>query len=521
MKKITKIEPNINSPYQYKKLKVAAYCRVSKDSSEQLSSLESQKIHYEKYIKQNPDWEFVDIYYDEGISGTKKEKRTGLFKMLSDCESRKIDLIVTKSISRFSRNTTQCLEMVRKLMDLNIFIHFEKENINTQSMESELLLSILSGLAENESTSISENNNWSVQRRFRNGTFKISYPPFGYQMNNGHMIINPSESEIVKHIFSLALAGKSSVAISKELNKINIPSRKGKLWSSEAVRNILKNEKYTGNAIFQKTYTDSNYNRHKNLGEKDMYYVENHHELIIEQDVFDAVNLLITQKAKEKNVEKNSNKYLQRYSFSSKIICNECGSKFKRRVHTSNSNKYIAWCCNKHLKDTSECSMLFIKDIDIKSAFITMINKLIFGHKFILKPMIMELQNQNSSDLLTEIDAIEIKIKNNIEQIQVITALMSKKYLEPGMFNKEKNMLEAERIKLIAEKENIVNSAKSSISKIEEVKSLYNFISKSKMITAFEDEIFERYVDKIIVYSRKEIGFELKCGINLKERLVR
>lgn len=183
MKRITKIEENrlLNT----KKLRVAAYCRVSTASDEQLISLEAQKAHYENYIKSNEEWEFAGLYYDEGVSGTKKAKRSGLLSMMADCEKGKIDFIITKSISRFARNTMDCLEMVRKLLDLNIYIYFEKENLNSGAMESELMLSILSSIAESESVSISENSKWATKRRFQNGTFVISYPPFGYDNVDG------------------------------------------------------------------------------------------------------------------------------------------------------------------------------------------------------------------------------------------------------------------------------------------------------------------------------------------------
>lgn len=176
MKRITKIEERRADLPGKRKLRVAAYCRVSTGTEEQLVSLKAQKMHYESYIKGNPDWEFCGLYYDEGITGTKKEKRTELLRLISDCENGKIDFIVTKSISRFARNTMDCLELVRKLVDLGIYIYFEKENLNTGDMESELMLIILSSLAESESISISENNKWSAQRRFQNGTFKVSYP---------------------------------------------------------------------------------------------------------------------------------------------------------------------------------------------------------------------------------------------------------------------------------------------------------------------------------------------------------
>src|SRR5690554_2866030 len=186
----------------------------------------------------------------------KKENRTELLRMLSDCENKKIDLIITKSISRFARNTMDCLEMVRKLLDLGIYIYFEKENINTGSMESELMLSILSGLAESESISISENAKWAIQRRFQNGTFKISYPPYGYENIDGQMIVNPEQADVVKYIFEEVLSGKGTQKIADDLNQRSIPTKRGGHWTSTTIRGILKNEKYTGDVILQKTYTD-------------------------------------------------------------------------------------------------------------------------------------------------------------------------------------------------------------------------------------------------------------------------
>ena len=273
MKKITKIEENTTDSFLKPKLRVAAYCRVSTDSDEQLVSLQAQKTHYETYIKANPEWQYAGIYYDEGVSGTKKENRTELLRMISNCESRKIDLIITKSISRFARNTTDCLEMVRKLVDLGVYIYFEKENINTQSMESELMLSILSGLAESESISISENSKWAIQRRFQNGTFKISYPPYGYENIDGQIVINHKQAEVIKFIFTESLLGKSAQKIADDLNYKGTPSKKGGRWTAVTIRGILCNEKYTGDVILQKTYTDSSYNKHINYGEKNMYLI--------------------------------------------------------------------------------------------------------------------------------------------------------------------------------------------------------------------------------------------------------
>ena len=519
MKKITKIGVN-ETLIQKKKLKVAAYCRVSTASDEQLISLEAQKAHYENYIRSNDEWEYVGLYYDEGITGTKKDVRAGLLSMIADCEDGKIEFIITKSISRFARNTTDCLEMVRKLIGLGVHIYFEKENINTGTMESELMLSILSGLAESESISISENTKWVIQRRFQNGTFKISYPPYGYQNMDGQMIVIPKQAEIVKYIFAEVLSGKGTQKVANDLNQKGIPSKRGGRWTATTIRGILTNEKYTGDVILQKTYTDRHFNRHTNYGEKNMYLVENHHEAIISHEDFEAVDAILTQRAKEKGIEKRNNKYQNRYSFSSKIICSECGSTFKRRIHSSGTRKYIAWCCSKHISQITECSMQFIRDDDIKTAFVTMMNKLIFGQKFILRPLLDGLRNQNSAASFLRIEELETKIENNMEQSQMLTGLLAKGYLEPALFNKEKISLEAERERLLAEKDQLTRSINGNFAKVDEVDRLLKFTTKSKMLKTYEDELFENYAEKIIVYSREIVGFELKCGITLKERLV-
>ena len=231
MKKVTKIDGVQKNTTINNKLRVAAYCRVSTGSEAQLESLEAQKSHYKQYINSREDWQFASLYFDEGITGTKTEKRPELLRLIADCEAKKIDFVITKSISRFSRNTTDCLALVRKLQSLEIPIYFEKENINTGSMESELFLSILSSMAEGESASISENSKWSIKRRFQNGTFKLSYTPYGYDWDGENMIINPAQAAVVKRIFADILSGKSTNAIADELNAEKIPSKKNTNWT--------------------------------------------------------------------------------------------------------------------------------------------------------------------------------------------------------------------------------------------------------------------------------------------------
>lgn len=523
MKKITKIAQNTADFHERSKLCVAAYCRVSTDSDEQLVSLEAQKKHYESYINANPDWEFAGLYYDEGITGTKKEKRPELLRIITDCENKKIDFIVTKSISRFARNTTDCLELVRKLTKLGISVYFESENINTGSMESELMLSILSGLAEGESASIAENNKWAIQKRFQNGTYKIACSPYGYDAVDGELVANEQQAEIVRFIFAEILSGKGLYKIADELNRRSIPSKKGGRWKGSTIRGMVGNEKYIGDAIFQKTYSDSQFNRHKNDGEKEQYLIRDHHMPIISREDFEAAQKVIEQRGKEKGVEKYGEKYLNRYPFSGKIICGQCGGAFKRRSHSSGS-KYIAWCCTTHIENIGKCSMKYVLDSDFEYAFVTMMNKLIFSHQTVLKPLLIGLREVNTDDSLVSIQDIDKKLEENAEQQNVLVTLMTKGYLDRGVYMKSSNNLLQEADRLQRQKESINRLLLSGNQHLSEVSALLQYATKAftaTLLKRFDGDAFENFVKRIIVYSRTEIGYELKCGVTLKERLVR
>lgn len=520
MKKVTKIAPNAVSSTEQTKLRVAAYARVSTGSEDQLVSLETQIKHYESYIKTNPTWEFAGLYYDEGITGTKKEKRPELLRMITDCEHRKIDLIVTKSISRFARNTMDCLGLVRKLTKLGISVYFESENINTGSMESELMLSILSGLAEGESASIAENNKWSIQKRFQNGTYKIGCSPYGYNAVNGELVINEQQAEIVRLIFSEALSGKGTHKIAKELNAKGLKGKNGGRWTSSTIRGMIGNEKYIGDAIFQKTYSDSQFNRHKNDGEKEQYLIREHHEAIISHDDFEAAQMVTEQRGKEKGLEKYNKKYLNRYPFSGKIICSQCGGTFKRRTHSSGS-KYIAWCCSTHIESIEKCSMKYVLDSDFEYAFVTMMNKLIFSHQTVLKPLLIGLRGVNTDDSLMSIQDIDKKLAENAEQQAVLVNLMTKDYLDRVVYKKSSNNLLQEAERLQRQKESINRLLQSGNQHLGEVSTLLQYATKATMLKRFDEDVFNSFVKRIVVYSRTEIGFELRCGITLKERLVK
>ncbi|MDL2310395.1 recombinase family protein [Peptostreptococcaceae bacterium OttesenSCG-928-C18] len=523
MRKVTKIDAAVGVNFLQSKLRVAAYCRVSTDGEDQLSSLENQTTHYTKYIKSNPEWEFAGLYFDEGISGTKKENRSGLQNLIRDCENRQIDFFITKSISRFARNTADCLEIVRKMTDLGIAILFEKENINTGTMDSELILSILSSLAAEESVSISQNNKWSVKRRFENGTFKLSNPPYGYDYNGETIVPNAERVPIVKRIFAEVLAGNGVNNIARMLNAEGILSQNGKLWSSSAVKGILTNEKYIGDVLLQKTYTDDHFTRHYNNGEMEQYYWENHHEAIISREDFEAVAYVLKQHSKEKGIQKGSDKYLNRYPFSGIILCGECGDTLKRRtLYRKTSSPYIVWGCGRHTESRgTECTMLDVKEEHIKAAFVTMLNRLYSGRNVILKPLIAELKSREGDENSHKLMAIEKQIQENLEQVQVLTGLMSKGYLEPALFNERNNALQTESMKLRMQKVTIQSSVTGEQSHIHEAEELLKYLNKTGVNENYSDDVFIKFADGITVFTPTEVGFRLKCGLVLRERMAR
>lgn len=482
MKRITKIDASVTA--EVKKTRAAAYCRVSTASDEQLISLEAQKTHYESYIRSNDDWEYAGLYYDEGITGTKAEVRDGLQALLRDCEDGKIDLIITKSINRFSRNTTDCLEMVRKLVEM-------------------------------------ENSKWSIRRRYQNGTFIISYPPYGYANIEGEMRIVPEEAEVVKRIFAECLAGTGTYTIAKRLNENHIPTKKNGKWHGGTVNGILTNEKYTGDVLFQKTYTDDGFNRHTNYGEVDQFFCENHHEAIISHEDFERVQEVLAQRAAEKGNGINTSRYQNRYTFSGKIICGECGTTFKRRTHYKPSGDYIAWTCGQHIENRHACTMLYVEESAIKSAFTTMINKLVFGHQRMLKPMLSSLKGTDDRDRLIQIQRIEQAIEDSALRKQTLVSLASQGILEPAVYTEECTALALQEERLLAEKKTLVSDIGGDREKLHELEKLMKFTGKGQMMEQFDDETFNSFAEKIVIADRETAVIHLKCGLKLKERLVR
>lgn len=499
-----------------KKLRVAAYCRVSTDNTDQLESLETQKSHYESLIQLHTEWENAGLYYDTGITGTKADIREGLQNLLTACRIGKVDLILVKSISRLSRNTTDCLSIVRELINIGVTIFFEKENINTAEMESELILSILSSMAEEESASISKNEKWSVQRRMAAGIYKMPYVPYGYQRdNNGDMIIEPNEAGVVRYIFNAVLAGQGTDAIAAALSDQHIPTRKGGNWSGSTVRDIIANEKYTGDALFQKTYTDDTFRRHNNHGEVKTYLVSEHHEPIISRETYERANVLIRQRSKEKGIVKENGKYQNRFAFSGKIICGICGGKYKRRIHSHGAE--IAWVCNTHIEDIRRCSAKYVRDDVLKAAFITMLNKLIFSRKMILRPLYEAIRSDSTDESVQRMQELQKLIEKNTEKKNTLRQLRAQSIIDNVMYNQELNLLRKASDDYRNELAVLSCYTSAEAHEVTELEKLLRFAESAPIIEQFDDELFQTFVDHIVVYGRDCIEFKLKCGLTLKE----
>lgn len=340
--------------------RVAAYCRVSTDSDEQITSYKAQKAYYTQKIEETPDWELAGVFADEGISGTSLKKRTEFKRMIAACKRGRIDLILTKSLSRFARNTVDCLDTVRMLKALGIGVIFEKENINTLTESSEFLITLFSGFAQAESESLSKNVSWGVQKSREAGNVPFQYSKLlGYKRGaDGQPEIVPAEAETVKRIYRLYLDGCSERKIQQILEEEQAPTATGvKGWSHQVIHNILINERYIGDALLQKTYiTDCISKRvKKNQGERPMVYVENNHPAIIPRAMFFQVKEEMARRtSKRKVIQKSAKtemgKYSSKYALSELLVCGECGTPYRRCTWARNGKKRIVWRCISRLE---------------------------------------------------------------------------------------------------------------------------------------------------------------------------
>jgi len=376
--------------------KVAAYCRVSTDFAEQTSSYEAQVAYYTSYIKGHADYDLAGIYADQGLSGTSTKKREQFNKMIADCKAGKIDIIITKSISRLARNTLDCLNYVRLLKDLGIAVIFEKENINSLDSKGEVLLSILSSLAQDESRSISENSTWGIRRRFEQGKLHLNHTKFlGYDKDpNGNLMINQKQAKIVRRIYQEYLDGKGANRIAKDLEADGIPNWNGKpKWYDGTIRSMLSNEKYKGEALLQKTYTTDflTKKRAENTGQVPQYYVEESHPAIIDKDTWEAVQLEMERRKAyclEHGIQKIEYATTDN-PFAGRVICGTCGKGFGRKVWNSTDEKRrrIVWRCNDKyaIKGEKGCESKHIDDGVLYQAFVGAFNAMVENKAYFME----------------------------------------------------------------------------------------------------------------------------------------
>lgn len=354
-----------------KRKRVCAYARVSTASEAQGESLENQTTYYQTMIEANPEYEYIGIFADQGITGT-KDVRPEFQRMLALARAGEIDLILTKSISRFARNTTIVLELARELKELGVEVFFEKENLSSTSGDGELMLTVLSSFAQEESKSASENLKWRYKRKFEQGELAVNATRFlGYDKNKqGELVINPAQAKVVERIFADYISGKGSFVIAKELNAEGVSTMAGGKWHSSTVMNILKNEKYKGDAKLQKTYSKDHLSKKKrvNRGEVESYYIENNHPPIVSKEIWEEAQRQISLRAKAKgNVGEMKDKYQNRYPLTGLLLCGKCGAPLRRRIWNSKySCKKVVWQCSNYIKNgKNTCQGISVEDREV------------------------------------------------------------------------------------------------------------------------------------------------------------
>ena len=510
---VTVINPTITEDKE-SKIRVAAYCRVSTNSEDQQNSLMTQMRYYENFLADSETERLVSVYADEGITGTRMDKREEFQRMLKDCRRGKIDRIIVKSISRFARNTKDCLSVLRELKELGISVMFEKENIDTANITDEIMVTIMGGLAQEESSSISKNVRWSIRSKMKNGTVKFHSAPLGYDLYEGNLIINKREAEIVKSIYKMFLSGMGYDSICRELNESKvIKNDKGTKWLSASVRYILTNEKYIGDSLWQKNYnTSMPYRKVRNKGALEKYYINNMHEAIITKEEFEKVQELIEQR-KHPNMNLINN-----YPLSKKIYCGKCGSLFKRRF----KNEKSYWICREHYYNAENCQIKQIPEQVFYTAFTAMYNKLKANYSVIFTPMLTQLQELKNKKYGGNKQYIEInkEIAQLKEQTHVLARLKTKGFLDENKYIEQVTEINAKIEKLNREVRKIVRCDDED-EMIEQIKEIASIIENgTDLMMGFDDVMFESLIEKIIVKNQTEFEFNLIGGLKFTENSI-
>jgi len=499
------------------KLRVAAYCRVSSDSSDQMNSFAAQMNYYTTLIASKSSWTMVDIYADAGISGTSAKKRPDFQRLLSDCRKGQVDKILVKSISRFARNATDCLETIRELKSIGVSVYFEEQNIDTSAMSGELLTAMFSAIAQKESESISSNMRWSYQRRMQSGTYIPTTLPYGYVLKDSAIEIDEPRAAVIRRIFSEYLSGSSTEVIAEGLSADKIPCRYGGTdWCAMAIRYIITNEKYAGNSLWQKYYTTDTlpYRHPLNRGEKPSYYAENTHAAIIPQSDFDAAQRIMEQRRQKITPPQGIP-----YPFRKKIYCGNCGTVFRRKV----VRNIVYWACMGHeQRGNGYCQTVQIAEEEICDAFLRLYHKLRLHGEPILKQMLADLQTVCERRMLWSQDIIELnrKISDINDQDRMLADMNKCGLVDPDIFISQSNELAQQLRAVKQEKARLMDIQKDdAIPRTREL--LETLDSLPEFLPAFDGEIFADLVDRITADDSSILRFHLKNGLELAEAIDR
>ncbi|MDE6604776.1 MAG: recombinase family protein [Clostridia bacterium] len=505
------------------KLRVAAYARVSTDHEEQESSYEAQVEHFTRYIEGHEDWEMAGIFADPGISG-KNIKRPEFQRMIAECENGRIDKIITKSVSRFARNTLDCVQSVRKLKEQGIGVYFEKENLDTLQESSEFVLTIMASLAEEESRSISNNIRWSIKKKFENGQVVMSTASFlGYTMDkDGKLQIVPEQAVTVKRIYGEFLDGYSLSEIANGLMRDGVLSPKGKTtWHPTTIKSILQNEKYKGDCHLQKTYLPDflSPRRIKNEGQADSYYVEDSHAGIVSKEMFEMVQ----QEFKNRNELRSSyqtgrGKYSGKYAFSGMITCGECGETYRRHQQYNRYKTYYIWVCKRHENTGKQnCSAKPLKEEAIKQAFVRALNGLLKERDKILDRLTNAIVGEITDDC--ESDTKEIDESIQIAQDKIVQALRQYQFGQIGFEDYERTAKELKReIDALNLKRAEILDEQSKVQLAEyRIDAVKRLLQDGTMLEEFDKSMFKSLVKRMKVIHGNELEIEFECGIKVRE----
>ena len=519
---------------QMKALRVAAYCRVSTLMEQQESSYEAQVGYYTEKIKSNPNWKLAGIYADDGKSATSTRKRADFQAMIDDCMAGKIDIVITKSISRFARNTVDSLTHIRKLKEKNIAVYFEKEGINTLEGSGELLITILSSQAQEESRNISENCRWGIVRRFEDGKVIVNHSKFmGYTKDkDGNLIIVPEEAEVVRRIFRLFLEGNSSYRIKQILEADGIRTATGNtVWQATVIDKMLVNEKYMGDALLQKTYTVDFLTKKKvmNKGIVPQYYVEDDHEPIIPKELFHRVQEEKARRAsiyradtKKKNIEIKG-KYSSKYVLSDIMVCAECGQPYRRQVWSKYGAKRAVWRCDNRLKHGSKrCKHSpTLKEEILHEAIMTAVNSVVedqgeFVQAF-RENVIRIIGSYSAAAEPTEYDS---QIEELQKKMMKLIEDSAKAESADEVFDKEYRIIADEIKELKKKKTKVVRERQLAESYDQRMQDMESYMRKTNYLKKeFDDDLVRRLLRAVRVINESKIEMQFQSGIVMIQRI--